>query len=860
MKKQSVPRYRRWILSLFADDELCDSVMEDLDIQSDDKGFPFKAKTRLKNFFRFLIILVPFAGMSIVGSAAMFRSYMKTFRRHLTRNRGYSFINIAGLSLGMACCLVIGLYVRNELSFDRFHSKGNRIYRLVENQFFEGQEHKQLGQSTYWMGETFLQYPEVAAAVNFIDIGTIWIRRGEEALEIRRPLLADPEVFSMFSFKLKQGNAETALSEPDSVVVTEETAQRLCGDTDPMGQTFVGPYSKDCTITGVVENVPPNSHLQFDMLISMEDIRRRPVDWNNYNHDSPTYLLLKENVDPDLLEGKLKGHVKKYFRHNADFVSLSLQPLYDIHLRSKKIMWEINAEKGDMSTVYFYSVIMIFILLIACFNHINLTTARSMSRAREVGIRKVVGAGRKQLIRQFMGESVLFSLCALLLSLVLAVAAKPVLIKMLGGKMVFGFLDDGLFLVVLLLVLLAAGIAAGLYPAFILSSFLPATVLKKDDFKGYRGAGLRKILVMAQFAVSTLLILSTLVVTRQWHYMQRKDTGYDMERVVTLPMTEDMQEHFDAIRAELQLDSRLSGVTASTRKPGASLWRNRILFDGIDPKKQWISPYMTVDVDFLSFYRMELAAGRGFSREFADDVAGRSYIINETLAAEIGWENPIGKKFRLGDFEWGTVVGVVKDYNFRSLHHKIEPVVLFIHRPWFYVMSIRLAAGDTSRILADLKEKLSPYRSLQPIEFTFLDADYARLYENEKRSGGLFGVFSLLAVLISCLGLFALTSFTVEQKTKEIGVRKVLGASVFGIVTSLSWKFTIWVILANVFALPAAWFVMHGWLHQFAYRVPLGIDVFVFSSAAVLMIALSAVFFKVFRAAVSNPVHSLRYE
>ena len=410
----------------------------------------------------------------------MFKNYLKTTWRNITRHKGYSFINIAGLALGMACCIAIASYIQFELSFDRFHKNGNRIYRLVERQFFEGQDEQNLGQSTPWMGETFIEYPEVSKAVNFVNMGTIWIKHEKDMVEIPRALIADPDVFEVFSFKLLQGDPQTALLEPHTAVITEATARRIFKEENPIGQIIQGSESEIYTITGVADNVPENSHIQFDMLVSIMEMRNQPVEWNNYDHYSPTYILLEHNADPKTLESKLPAHTRKYFRLNADHVSISFQPLRDIHLHSKNIMWEINWLKGDIMYVYFFSIIMLFILLVACINFVNLSTARSISRAREVGVRKVVGANKSQLVRQFLGESLFFTICSLFLAIALVQTVKPVIESILGARMSFDYLHNGIFIAGMLFFLVGAGVLSGIYPAFILSSFRPVTVLKSS--------------------------------------------------------------------------------------------------------------------------------------------------------------------------------------------------------------------------------------------------------------------------------------------------------------------------------------------------------------------------------------------
>lgn len=790
----------------------------------------------------------------------MFYNYLKTTWRNILRHKGYSFINIVGLALGMACCIVIATYLQFELSFDRFNKNEKRIYRLVERQFFEGQDVTYLGQSTPWIGETFLEYPEVDKAVNFINMGSIWIKHQDEMVEIPRTLIADPDVFEVFSFRLIQGDPRTALLEPNTVVLTEETARRIFREVNPMGEVLQGSDSKIYTVTGVVKNTPETSHIQFDMLVSIMEMRSHPVQWDNYDHYSPTYVLLKKGADPKTMESKLPAHTRKYFRMNADHVSLFLQPLRDIHLHSQHIMWEINWLEGDIANIYFFSIIMIFILLVACINFINLSTARSIGRAREVGVRKVIGANKLQLIRQFLGESLFFSICAILFAMSIVQTIKPLLNSIMGVNLSFEYLNNAVFAAAVLSFLLAAGILAGIYPALVLSSFRPVVVIKGSLFHAKKSDKLRKILVMVQFAVSIMLIFCTTVVSKQFGFMKNKDTGFNKAQVVVLPMNEQMRLHFDAIREEMLKHSGIEKITASTRELGTPLWRNQIFFEGKNPQEQWISPYMAVDYDFISFYGIRLLEGRDFSPDYAADSESRSYIINETLAKQIGWDDPIGKKFKIGDSDWGTVVGVVNDFNFRSLHHKIEPVAFYIYRPWLFHMSVKIGTGKIKQTLVYLEEKLRPYRGDLPFLYSFLDKDFEQYYTNEEKSGRIFGIFTLLAIFISCLGLLALASFTAEQKSKEIGIRKILGSSVLNIIVMLSWRFTKWVLLANLLALPIAWLVMNRWLQNFAYRIHTGIDTFLLASGLAVLCSLATVSFKIFRAASANPIDSLRYE
>ena len=802
----------------------------------------------------------------------MFKNYLKIAVRNLLRHKAYSLINILGLAVGMACCILIMLYVQDELSYDRYHEKADRIYRVVE----EGQVAGKTSNAVVTpapMGPALVNdYPEVINVVRFFSMmdEKLLITHEDRRFQEERFLYADGSAFEVFTFPLLKGNPRTALKAPYTVVLTEEMAAKYFGGEDPLDQTLTID-GKDYKVTGVLENIPSNSHFHFDFLASFTTLKEEDTQGHQLgswmNHSFYTYLLLAERASPTELEQQLPAFMNRHMGEQLRRAGVSftphLQPLTRIHLHSH-LEYELEPN-SDIRYTYIFSAIAFFILLIACINFVNLSTARSAHRAKEAGMRKVIGAHRLQLIKQFLGESALLSFISLLLAMAFVELVLPAFNSLSGKELTLAYDDQMVVLAGLVGIALLVGVISGTYPAFFLSAFQPAAVLKGTLSIGMRGARFRKLLVIAQFAISILLIVATGVVQNQLDYIRTRRLGFDKEQVVVVSLLEEAKQKYEVIKSELSQIPGVLRATAAQSVPGG--FTPQWLIRAAESDAENIPMYMLfVDHDFIETLGIELAEGRNFSREYATD-ATRAFILNQAAVKKLGWNSTAGKELEwlwLGDqthvLKKGPVVGVVKDFHFRSLHHEIEPVVIHIAPGYFSCIAVRIRPGDVAGTLNDIEAKWRKLFPDHPLEYSFLDEDIAALYPSENKLGRIVGYFSLLAIFIACLGLLGLASFATEQRTKEIGIRKVLGASVSSIVLLLSKEFTGLVILANLIAWPVAYFAMKDWLEDFAYRIDVGIGTFVLGGVLALVIALLTVSSQAIKAALANPVDALRYE
>ena len=791
----------------------------------------------------------------------MFKNYLITAYRNIKRQKLYSFINIFGLAIGMTCCILILLLIQYDLSFDNFHRKSNQIYLLKEIQSFSGRPSRHDSMTPPAMGPAITdEYPEVINYTRILDGGALFPQYKDTRVEIGYSYFADPSVFQMFDFELIAGNPKTALNEPRSIVITEKIAQKFFGQDDPIGKVLLlddvfwinDPPNTPYMVTGVIKNIPRNSYLRFDALISartFNNLTPEKASWDT--SDRLTYLLLDKNTDYKELEKKFPEFVDKYYPAWTDNYVLYLQPLRDIH-------WD----EIDKTYIYVSSVVALFILLIACINFVNLATARSANRAKEVGIRKVMGAHRWQLIKQFLGESMFLSFCAMILTTVLIELVLPVfneIWEISGEILVFDYFDNWVLLLDFIGIFLCVGILAGSYPAFFISAFQPAVVLKGSVKAGARGIQLRRILVVAQFAISIILIICTGIMTEQLHYMQNKDLGFNRDNVLILNTFPKME----SIKHELLQNPSIIGVTASDGIFFVRHFTSDIDFEGRSPDESWNVPYMPIDYDFISFYGLKIVAGRDFSREFTTDSTD-AYIINEAMVKKLGWKSPVGKPFALckETKNMGRVIGVVKDFYFDSFRKEIGPVVLCLRPNHFEFLSVRISPENVSGTRQYLEKIWSQYTPTgrPPYKFYFLDDNTAWRFRYDTKIRKILGSFSILAVIIACLGIFGLISFTAEQRTKEIGIRKALGASVSSIFLLLSKEFMKLLGIAILIACPIAWYIMDRWLQDFAYRVKLDLWMFVLAGLLALLIALLTVSYQAIKAARANPVDALRYE
>ncbi len=800
---------------------------------------------------------------AIIWSIIMFKNYLKTTFRNTTRHRGYSFINLAGLAIGMACTLLILLWVKDELSYDRFHKNGEDIYRIMSY-------------GTKYMIEGFDGTPaplapavkeEVPGIVNyarFSDVPKLVCRYGDKAFYETRGLIADPSIFEIFTFPFVQGDPKTALTEPLDIVITETVAKKYFGSENPVGK-ILEIEGMPAAVKGVIQDIPHNSHIQFDFLSSYEFIQELTnygMSWGSFNFI--TYLQLETNRDIQEIGKNITAiAAKNNCPQVKDGVEFRLQPLTAIHLDSRAAFRNYS-DIGDRKYVYVFSIIAFFILLIACINFMNLSTARSSTRAKEVGMRKTVGASRRQLVSQFFGESLFLTSMACVFAMILVIALLPAFSQITEKQLKLDIIDIQLVIGLIIIVLLTA-VTAGSYPAIYLSSFIPVKVLKGVFKSEGKSQTFRRILVVFQFSLSIALLIGTSVAYNQIRFLRHAKLGFNKENIVYVPVKENIGKRYDAFKAELLNDSNILSVAAQYylfAKEGAFRTTDYD-WEGREEGQQADIILNLADYDFISMLDLELAGGRNFAKEYATD-AKQAYILNEEAIREMGIQDPVGKRFSYGKRK-GTIIGVLKNAHFRSLHVEIEPHVFFFlsdvsEATQYGVVLIKINGNKTEEALEKIRGVWANINPISPFEYHFLDQKYDSLYRKEKKIGTILNTFTLFAIVISCLGLFGLASFLTEQRTSEIGIRKVLGASESGIVFLLSKQFTKWVLIANLFAWPAAYFVMNEWLKSFAYRINIGIWVFVLSGMLAVGIAIVTVSYQALKAARANPIDSLRYE
>ena len=780
-------------------------------------------------------------------------NYVKVAIRKIRRHKGYSFINISGLAIGMACCFFVFLWVQDELSFDRFHSNVKEIYRVLLNpqdtDIYGSYGPGPLGPALK------ADYPEI---INF----TRTFGEANGPLKYRNQVFTgkvrgvDNSFFEMFTFPFIKGDSKNCLSEPRSIVLTEKMAAILFHEEDPLGKTvgfeWWGTWH-NLKVTGVIENVPSNSHLYFDYLLPFEFVTWSGMtieDWDVVAYQ--TYVLLPENANSSAVQEKIAGTVQRHFPESP--YTLYLEPLTRIHLYN-------FPGGGPITYVYIFSIIGALILCIACINFMNLSTARSMERAREVGMRKVVGSTRAQLVKQFLGESVLLSFISFILALILVQLLLPSVNKIVGKPLML--LHSGSPLFIFLGMAILTGILSGSYPAVFLSGFRPVLVIKGHMRSGSQNIRVRKFLVIGQFIVSIALITGTLVIYQQLLYVRNTDMGINKSHVINMELRGGLRSQYGTIKSELLRNPDIQAVSATNASFFKRFGTDKIGWEGKPEDKRIFMAIHSVDFDYQKIFDIQMAQGRYFSRDFPTDISD-GIIVNETAAKIMGMGSPVGQRIScwipFDPRRSGTIVGVAKDFHFRSLHEKISPLIIVIAPGWFMDAYIRIKPENVAETLGFIEKTIKEFAPDFPLEYSFLDEDIDNLYKTEQRIGNLARYGTFLAILIACLGLFGLASFTAEKRTKEIGIRKVLGASVSGIVLLLTKEFTKWVIVANLIAWPIAYFVMSRWLQNFAHHINIGIGMFLLAAALALVTALITVSFQAVKTATSNPVDSLRYE
>jgi predicted permease len=795
----------------------------------------------------------------VFGDLVMLKNHLVIALRNIRKHKGYSFINIAGLAIGMACSILIFLWIRDELGYDRFHSRAAEIHRIYRDETATAAGAKSALTSPPMAAALKKDFPEVLQATRFGAWGSRLVSVGDKNFIETRYGHADPDFFEMFSFPFARGNARTAFSSPQSVVLTRKAADKYFGRDDPLGKRLTVDQTFDVVVTGVLADVPLNSSLEFDFLSPFDFLITKYLGvetGGNWGVNSfSTFVRLRPGLSAREFNAKLGGYLQRYQKDDTDI--LAVQSLPDIHLRSGLSHDYPNV--GNIKYVWIFGALALFILAIASINFMNLTTARSANRAREVGLRKVVGAQRTQLIRQFFGESVLMSVFALAAALILVeLCLRP--FNGLSGKHLATDWPRNLpvFLGCCGLAFVT-GLLSGSYPALLLSSFQPIRVLKGSFRSAGANARLRKILVVLQFSLSIFLIIGTIVISRQLAFMRSTDLGFNRDRVLYFGLVGELNSKYPLIRERLLRNPGVLNITASLslptniqNSPGIPEW------EGKEPGNKMEIKADFVDYDYIETFGVPIVEGRSFSRTHATD-AEEAYIVNEEALRRMGLRKPaVGKRFAFWDIQ-GQIIGVMKDAHFQALHHKIEPLVFKIKPEMFRFLYVKVRAGDISAILRSLEKDWAALSLGYPFQYRFLDESFDNLYRTEARMGTLTRTFAALAILIACLGLFGLASFMAEQRVREIGVRKVLGATERNIFVLLSKEFAVLILAANFFAWPVAYLMMKTWLSGFAYRVGMQLGFFLAAAGLALATAMLTVGILTRRAARANPAAALRW-
>lgn len=785
----------------------------------------------------------------------MFKNYFKIAFRNFHKQKLFSLINIFGLALGMACTILILLWVQDELNFDKFNRNADNIYRVVEIQHYAGGELFPVAVTPGPLAKVLNDnYPEIVNSTRF-TFGSRNLRHGDKIF-LEPVAFADPEFLKIFSYPLVFGNSDNVLSDLHSILMTEKSAEKYFGKENPIGKTIIIDDSLNLTVTGVLRDIPANSHLRFDFLLNFEFLKNLGRELDEWGNNSfYTYVLLQQGAKVLDVNQKIKDEIKK---HNEGSVTdLELQPLLKIHLYSAgKYIADIGG-LGNIEYVKIFSLVAFIVLFIACINFMNLSTARATKRAREVGMRKVIGADRWHIIKQFYSESMLFSFLALLIALVISFLLLNAFNNLTSKEMSISSLGNSTFIELIALTIIT-GIIAGSYPAIYLSSFLPIKVIKSDSVISGGGSLFRKILVVTQFSLSLILIIGTIVISSQLDYIKNKNLGFDRENVMVVNINKSILANIETVKNELKKNPKIISVAAASSGPtyvGNST--SGIDWDGKNEDEEVLMHFVATDRDFIQAFNMQMAEGRFYSDDYGSDSS--SAVINEEAAKIMGMKEPVGQTLTM----WGdklNIIGVVKNFNFKPLDTKIEPLVLRLNNEFLFSMFVRVKPGDLIGTIDYVKDVYREFSASAPFDYHFLDEDFDNLYRSETRVQALFSYFAVLAIIISCLGLFGLASYIAERRTKEIGIRKILGASVHGVTILLSKEFINWVLLANIIAWPVAYYLMNNWLQGFAYRIKITAWPFLISGVIALLIAVATVSFQSIKAAVANPVDSLRNE
>ena len=807
----------------------------------------------------------------------MIRNYLKSAIRNITRNKFYSVLNILGLSIGLISTIFILLYIQDELSFDKYNKNYKRIYRL-ESDFRISEKHDKFAVTSVPIAPAMkMEYPEIEQYTRIVDNGNMFIRYKDKEFYEKKIYSADSSYFKVFTCEFLKGSPDKALTEPNTMVVTESFAKKYFGEANPLGEVLRDGDNMNYKVTAVIKNLPGNTHLKYDALTSMATIAK-VYGKDQFNSLKPeafwnvgiySYILLKPNADIRNIHAKFPAFNKKYMEPlgkqiNADFKLITTN-LADIHLSTKNL--EGDLPRGSMSYVYIFSFVALFILLIASINYMNMAPSRSANRAKEVGIRKVLGAFRAQLSRQFLSESVLLAFISLIISLAFIQLLLPLFNELSDKHLTFGVFSNPFIFIGIIAITLVVGLISGSYPAFYLSSFMPARVLKGKIDSGRNSGYLRKTLVVFQFVISIMMIIGTLTVSRQLRYMKAKDLGFDKGNIVVAEIQDTVfVKKIPAFREELLQNPTIEAVSASTGVPGKIRSIQVMRVENGSKMQELALNNFQIDYDYIPLMKMKLVKGRNFDKNMGTDLK-EGAIINETAAKKLGWgDNALGKKIQYGIELDGTadrntkVIGVVRDFNYASLHNKIEPIVMFLTKRPGFALNIRIKPENKPAALDFIKSVWGKYGVKNPFEYYFLDQNFDESYQAEAKLNKIFTVFSVISIFIALLGLLGLASFTAERRTKEIGIRKVLGSSLMEIANMFYKEFTLLIVVAFIIGTPIAFYALGLWLQQFAYHVNQTWFIFFLSGMLAWIVAMATISFHSIKAASENPVTAIKYE
>jgi putative ABC transport system permease protein len=800
----------------------------------------------------------------------MIKNFMKVTVRNLFKHKSFSVINIASLTIGITSCILILLWVQDELSYDRFHENADRIYRIATDEFIGGVSTKHPATPLNISEALDNDFPEIEKYVRLYKAwGSITVEQNNQKYFAKYFFFVDPSFFDVFTVPVIHGDPKTALTKPDTCVLSKSSAIKYFGDDNAVGKILKIEGSFDWMVTAVADDLPQNSHFHFDIIAPIRPPRRPPSWLFALCH---TYIVLKKNASPDQLEAKFPGMVKRYFAPEMEkrwetsyeeftasggYIKHSLQPLSKIHLHSN-LDFELE-KNGDIRYIYIFGAAAFFILLVACINYMNLTTARSARRMKEIGVRKVIGSHKSLLVRQFLTESVFLSFISGAAAVALTELLLPFFKNLSGKHLELNYFSNPQVLPLLIFTVIFSGLLAGIYPAFFLAKFRPAVIFRGSVIKGVKKSSLRNVFVAVQIAVSIILIISTFVVSQQLKYIATRDLGFEKKNLLVIKNAgRGLRENWDVFKNDLLQHPDITHVEGTSSALGDILSSEVFYPEGKTAQEGIYFWRMYTAYDLQETMQFEVIKGRFFSKEFSTD--SEAVVINEKGAKELGWEDPIGKRISMVDSANYNIIGVVKDFHFHSLYKNIEPLAIILDENRAFMMLARFRGENVQRTLAFVEEKWKTYTSGRPFEYSFLEDKIEEIYRTEESTKVILSLFSALGIILACMGLFGLASFVAAQRTKEIGIRKVYGASVSNILSLLFREFAGLLVIANIVAWPIAWFVMTKWLEIFAYRADLDIWMFVVSAILTGAITLLTVSAQTFKASFANPADSLRYE